>query len=162
MFSLHRKYSDGTCVRDYLHVLDLARGHTRALEVLADDSTIFDNCPTEAHFKAYNLGKGKGQSVLQIVEAMRKATGFDYQYEFAPRRCVIIILHSEVSETDVNILLCRRGDVPDLTADPTLAEKELNFKAPADLETMCKDLWNWQSKNPYGYDEAPAKENGSL
>ncbi len=92
-----QKYSDGTCVRDYLHVLDLARGHTRALEVLADDSTIFDNCPTEAHFKAYNLGKGKGQSVLQIVEAMRKATGFDYQYEFAPRRCVMIIVLSEVS-----------------------------------------------------------------
>ncbi|KAI0095149.1 THO complex subunit 1 transcription elongation factor-domain-containing protein [Irpex rosettiformis] len=131
---------DGTCVRDYLHILDLARGHTRALEVLTDDSTIFDNCPTQAHFKAYNLGKGKGMSVLQIVEAMRKATGFDYKYEFAPRR---------------------HGDVPDLTADPTLAEKELGFEAPQDLETMCKDLWNWQSKNPYGYDEAPVKENGA-
>lgn len=47
----------------------------------------------------------------------------------------------------------RRGDVPDLTADPTLAEKELGFKAPADLETMCRDLWNWQSKNPLGYGE---------
>ena len=47
----------------------------------------------------------------------------------------------------------RRGDVPDLTADPTLAEKELGFKAPAGLETMCRDLWNWQSKNPNGYGE---------
>jgi UDP-glucose 4-epimerase len=45
----------------------------------------------------------------------------------------------------------RRGDVPDLTADPALAEKELGFKASKDLETMCKDLWNWQSKNPNGY-----------
>lgn len=45
----------------------------------------------------------------------------------------------------------RRGDVPDLTADPTLAEKELGFRAPADLETMCRDLWNWQSNNPNGY-----------
>ena len=47
----------------------------------------------------------------------------------------------------------RRGDVPDLTADPALAEKELGFKAPAGLETMCRDLWNWQSKNPNGYGE---------
>ncbi len=47
----------------------------------------------------------------------------------------------------------RRGDVPDLTADPALAEKELGFKAPADLETMCRDLWNWQSKNLNGYGE---------
>lgn len=47
----------------------------------------------------------------------------------------------------------RRGDVPDLTADPTLAEKELGFTAPEDLETMCRDLWNWQSKNPLGYGE---------
>ena len=50
-------------------------------------------------------------------------------------------------------LSVRRGDVPDLTADPSLAEKELGFKAPADLETMCRDLWNWQSKNPQGYGE---------
>ena len=49
-------------------------------------------------------------------------------------------------------LACRRGDVPDLTADPTLAEKELGFKAEQDLETMCRDLWNWQTKNPEGYD----------
>lgn len=47
-----------------------------------------------------------------------------------------------------------RGDVPDLTADPALAEKELGFKAPQDLETMCRDLWNWQTKNPEGYGEA--------
>jgi UDP-glucose 4-epimerase len=47
----------------------------------------------------------------------------------------------------------RRGDVPDLTADPSLAEKELGFKAPENLETMCRDLWNWQSKNPMGYGE---------
>ena len=89
-FNVSIKYSDGTCVRDYLHIVDLARGHTRALEVLADDSTIFNNCPTKAHFKAYNLGKGKGMSVLQIVEAMRKATGFDYKYEFVPRRYVLL------------------------------------------------------------------------
>ncbi|KAI6048069.1 THO complex subunit 1 transcription elongation factor-domain-containing protein [Pisolithus marmoratus] len=121
---------DGTCVRDYLHVLDLASGHLLALDALAPESTIFDNCPDEARYKAYNLGKGRGMSVLQIVEAMRRATGFDYKYEIIGRR---------------------RGDVPDLTADPTLAELELGFKAPQPLEVMCRDLWNWQTKNPNGY-----------
>jgi UDP-glucose-4-epimerase GalE len=121
---------DGTCVRDYIHVLDLASGHLLALDALAPESKVFDNCPDEARYKAYNLGKGRGMSVLQIVEAMRKATAFDYKYEIIGRR---------------------RGDVPDLTADPTLAEKELGFKAPQTLEVMCRDLWNWQSKNPQGY-----------
>ncbi|KAF8433465.1 UDP-glucose 4-epimerase [Boletus edulis BED1] len=121
---------DGTCIRDYLHVLDLASGHLLALDALAPNSTVFDNCPDEARYKAYNLGKGRGMSVLQIIDAMRKATGFDYQYEIIGRR---------------------RGDVPDLTADPTLAEKELGFKAPQTLEVMCRDLWNWQTKNPEGY-----------
>jgi len=119
---------DGTCVRDYLHVLDLAKGHLLALEALMPNSTIF---PEDANYKAYNLGKGKGMSVLEMVEAMRKATGFDYKTELVARR---------------------RGDVPDLTADPSLAEKELGFKATNDLETMCRDLWNWQSKNPQGYE----------
>ena len=75
-------------MRDYLHVIDLARGHLLALDALADGSKVYDNCSTEAHYKAYNLGKGKGMSVLQIVEAMRKATGFDYQYEIIGRRYV--------------------------------------------------------------------------
>lgn len=77
---------DGTCVRDYLHVLDLAKGHLLALDALAPESKVFDNCPTEARYKAYNLGKGKGMSVLEIVEAMRKATGFDYKYNVVGRR----------------------------------------------------------------------------
>lgn len=119
---------DGTCVRDYLHVMDLASGHLLALEALAPDSTKFEGLA--ANFKAYNLGRGKGMSVLQIVDAMRKATGCEYKYEIIGRR---------------------RGDVPDLTADPALAEKELGFKASQDLETMCRDLWNWQTKNPRGY-----------
>lgn len=122
---------DGTCVRDYLHVLDLASGHLLALNALGPDSNVFDPEATD-FYKAYNLGKGKGMSVLQIVEAMRKATGFDYKYEIVGRR---------------------RGDVPDLTADPSLAQKELGFTAPQDLETMCRDLWNWQTKNPFGYGE---------
>ncbi|KAG7452092.1 UDP-glucose 4-epimerase [Guyanagaster necrorhizus] len=122
---------DGTCVRDYLHVLDLASGHLLALDALDGNSQVFHDRPN-ARFKAYNLGKGRGMSVLEIVEAMRLATGFDYRTEIIGRR---------------------RGDVPDLTADPTLAEKELGFKASQDLGTMCRDLWNWQSKNPQGYGE---------
>jgi aldose 1-epimerase len=78
-------YSDGTCVRDYLHVLDLSKGHVLALGALSENSTIFSG-RQEAFFKAYNLGKGRGMSVLQIVEAMRKATGFEYKYEIIGRR----------------------------------------------------------------------------
>ena len=79
---------DGTCVRDYLHVLDLASGHLLALDALAPGSNTFDNCPSSALFKAYNLGRGQGFSVLQILEAMRAATGFDYRYNVIGRRCV--------------------------------------------------------------------------
>ncbi|KAF7303114.1 UDP-glucose 4-epimerase [Mycena kentingensis (nom. inval.)] len=120
---------DGTCVRDYLHVLDLASGHLLALEALSSESKIFAET-TGGRYKAYNLGQGRGFSVLQIIEAMRKATGFDYKYEIIGRRA---------------------GDVPDLTADPALAEKELGFKANQDLAIMCRDLWNFQSANPDGY-----------
>jgi aldose 1-epimerase len=84
-----RTIRDGTCVRDYIHVLDLASGHLLALDALAPDSKTFDG--SVARFKAYNLGKGKGLSVLQIVEAMRKATGFDYKYEIIGRRQVCYI-----------------------------------------------------------------------
>ena len=77
---------DGTCVRDYIHVMDLASGHLLALDALTEESRVFDNCPTRAKFKGYNLGKGRGQSVLEIVEAMRKATGFDYRTEVIGRR----------------------------------------------------------------------------
>ena len=73
----------------YLHVLDLAKGHLLALDALEPGSKVFDNCPTEARYKAYNLGKGRGMSVLQIVDAMRKATGFDFKYEIIGRRRVL-------------------------------------------------------------------------
>jgi len=131
---------DGTCVRDYIHILDLASGHLLALEALSENSTkdVFANCPDNARYKAYNLGKGKGQSVLEITEAMRKATGKDFKTEIVGRRL---------------------GDVPDLTADPSLAQKELGFSAPRDLETMCRDLWNWQTKNPHGYYTNPTAES---
>lgn len=142
---------DGTCVRDYLHVLDLASGHVLALEALAPGSTAFDNCPTPARFKAYNLGRGQGFSVLQIVEAMRKETGFDYRYNIIGRRYVESILLFLEWSSPLTTMTNRRGDVPDLTANPTLAEQELGFRAKKDLTTMCRDLWNWQTKNPGGY-----------
>ncbi|WWC98790.1 UDP-glucose 4-epimerase GalE [Kwoniella sp. B9012] len=135
---------DGTCVRDYLHIMDLAHGHVLALDALAVPTTqknIFSNCDAEnGSFRSFNLGKGKGMSVLNMIEAMRKATGYDYQYEIVGRR---------------------RGDVPDLTADPTLAEKELGFVAKRGLEEMCRDLWNFQTKNPHGFETAQ-KQNGTI
>ncbi|WWC92073.1 UDP-glucose 4-epimerase GalE [Kwoniella dendrophila CBS 6074] len=125
---------DGTCVRDYLHIMDLAYGHVLSLNALAVPPTqknIFSNCDAETgSFRAFNLGKGKGMSVLNMIDAMRKATGYDYKYEIVGRR---------------------RGDVPDLTADPSLAEKELGFVANKNLEEMCRDLWNFQTRHPNGY-----------
>jgi UDP-glucose 4-epimerase len=72
-------------VRDYLHILDLAAGHLLALEALTPNGRVFDSTP-DARYKAYNLGRGKGISVLEIIEAMRKATGFDFKYEITGRR----------------------------------------------------------------------------
>ena len=72
-----------------MHVLDLAGGHLLALDALDTDSKVFDNCPDGVRFKAYNLGKGKGMSVLEIVKAMEEATGFKYEYTIIGRRCVL-------------------------------------------------------------------------
>lgn len=120
---------DGTCVRDYLHIMDLAQGHVLSLDAI-DKGDIFKNSK-EGEYRAFNLGRGAGQSVLTMINAMKKASGFDYQYEIVGRRM---------------------GDVPDLTADPRLAEEELGFKAERGLEEMCRDLWNFQTKNPNGYE----------
>ncbi|WFD19969.1 hypothetical protein MCAP1_002213 [Malassezia caprae] len=120
---------DGTCLRDYIHILDLAEGHLNAMVALDDDSKFASS--TTGKFRAFNLGKGVGMSVLQMIEAMRQVTGYSYPYEIVSRR---------------------PGDVPDLTADPTLAERELGFKATRSLDDMCRDLWNWQKNNPNGYD----------
>jgi len=86
---------DGTCVRDYLHVMDLASGHRLALDAL-DESTelserVFKSALAagDGRYKAYNLGRGRGQSVYDIVEAMRKATGYDFKTEITSRRCVV-------------------------------------------------------------------------
>jgi UDP-glucose 4-epimerase len=112
---------DGTGRRDYIHVVDLARGHVAALQ----------NGPGTG-FKAYNLGGGHAESVLDVVRAFENASGKQIPYEFAPRR---------------------DGDLPEYYADPALAEKELGWKTRLSLEDACRDTWNWQSQNPNGYKE---------
>lgn len=111
---------DGTGVRDYIHVVDLACGHVKAL------NKIKENCGLEI----YNLGTGKGYSVLDIVKNFEKATGVKIPYSIKPRRA---------------------GDIATCYCDPSKAERELGWKAENDIFDMCKDSWNWQSKNLNGY-----------
>ncbi len=112
---------DGTGVRDYIHVVDLAKGHIKALEKIEKLS---------GEVKIYNLGTGKGSSVMDVLHAYEKASGKEIPYVIAPRR---------------------PGDIDKCWADPSLAEKELGWRAELDLLDMCRDSWNWQQKNPYGY-----------
>jgi UDP-glucose 4-epimerase len=111
---------DGTGVRDYLHVVDLAEGHLSALHYMEKKKT--------GRF-TFNLGTGNGYSVLQMCEAMSKACGHEIKYKFGARR---------------------PGDIAVCYADPTAAEREMGWKAVRDLDEMCRDLWCWQSKNPNG------------
>ncbi len=115
---------DGTGVRDYIHVVDLAKGHVKAIEALQGDNFIQGGC------KAYNLGAGLGYSVLELIQTFEKITGRKVNYKIAPRRS---------------------GDLPEFFADPALALKELNWKVEKTLEDMVADTWNWQVKNPQGY-----------
>ncbi|SBS26980.1 UDP-glucose 4-epimerase [Marinomonas spartinae] len=113
---------DGTGVRDYIHVVDLALGHIKALKKLALNKT--------PSVEAYNLGAGKGYSVLDVVKAFEKAAAKKICYQIAPRR---------------------EGDIAEFYADSTKAKNELNWQVELSLEQMCHDAWNWQSKNPNGY-----------
>lgn len=114
---------DGTGVRDYIHVVDLARGHVAALDKLYSDQL---GC------EAVNLGTGTGVSVLQLVEGMAQATGKPVPYVISPRR---------------------PGDVAAVWADPERARVLLGWKAELGLKEMCEDTWRWQSTNPMGYQE---------
>ncbi|MGC9398608.1 MAG: UDP-glucose 4-epimerase GalE [Anaerolineae bacterium] len=118
---------DGTGVRDYIHVVDLAVGHLRALDRLRSAPGVV----------TYNLGRGEGYSVLDVVNAFEHVSGQPIPYRITARR---------------------PGDVAISYADPRKAERELGWKAERDLEAMCADAWRWQSTNPNGYTEAPAKE----
>ncbi|HZF69669.1 UDP-glucose 4-epimerase GalE [Sulfuricurvum sp.] len=111
---------DGTGVRDYIHVVDLAEGHVKALQAL-----------TTPQCTAVNLGTGTGYSVLDVVHAFIKASGQNIPYTLAPRR---------------------DGDIAACYADPSLAMSIIGWHAERSLETMCRDSWNFQSKNPKGYE----------
>lgn len=110
---------DGTGVRDYIHVVDLALGHIKALDRLLK----VKGC------EVYNLGTGKGYSVLDVVKAFEKASGIKINYRIAPRRA---------------------GDVACCYADATKAKEVLGWQAKYDIDDMCADSWRWQSQNPNG------------
>ncbi len=110
---------DGTGVRDYIHVADLAEGHIKALEKLS----------THPGLVTYNLGTGKGYSVLDIIHNFEKACGKEIPYKITDRR---------------------PGDIDMCYADPEKARKELGWEAKRDIDKMCEDAWRWQSKYPKG------------
>ena len=111
---------DGTGVRDYIHVVDLALGHIKAVEKVEGAEGLF----------IYNLGTGKGYSVLDVVKAFEKASGVKIPYKIGPRR---------------------DGDIATCYSDPSKAYRELGWKAERDIEEMCEDSWRWQKQNPNGY-----------
>ena len=115
---------DGTGVRDYIHVVDLAKGHVAALQYLENQ--------TQLGFEPINLGTGKGTSVLQLVNAFIKTTGQSVPYSIAPRR---------------------PGDIASCYASSDKAKSLLGWQAEFDIERMCADTWRWQSQNPNGYDD---------
>lgn len=122
VFGTDYSTKDGTGVRDYIHVVDLADGHVAALRKLSD---------TNIGCEVYNLGTGKGTSVLEMVSAFEKASGKKIPIEKVGRR---------------------PGDAEIIYASTAKAERELDWKAKYGLEEMCRDQWNWASKNPYGYE----------
>ncbi|KAK0422674.1 hypothetical protein QR680_007714 [Steinernema hermaphroditum] len=113
---------DGTGVRDYIHIVDLAKGHVASLDRIKKEGNI--GC------EVYNLGTGKGYSVLEMVAALEKVSG---------------------RKIATKIGVPRPGDVASVYCDPQLAEKMLGWKAAFGLDEMCRDLWNWQEKNPSGF-----------
>lgn len=115
---------DGTGVRDYIHVVDLAKGHVAALQYLENQ--------TQLGFEPINLGTGKGTSVLELVNAFIKTTGQPVPYSIAPRR---------------------PGDIASCYASSDKAKHLLGWQAEFDIERMCTDTWRWQSQNPNGYDD---------
>lgn len=116
---------DGTGVRDYVHVVDLARAHAQALDYVAQNQP--------PGFQAMNLGTGKGTSVMELVHAFERASGVRVPVRLAPRGA---------------------GDVASMWADPSLAERTLHWQAERSLAAMCEDGWRWQLRNPDGFQES--------
>ena len=123
---------DGTGVRDYIHVVDLARAHVHAIEALAGMGSDAESLahPLSGH-TAINLGVGRGISVLELVRAFEAASGRPIPHDIVARR---------------------PGDVAEVYADPQLAERLLGWRAELDVDAMCRDAWRWQSMNPNGYE----------
>lgn len=113
---------DGTGVRDYIHIVDLAEGHVNALDKIAAGEIV--------GFVAYNLGTGCGYSVLEVIDSFSKASGKCVPFQKVERRS---------------------GDIATSYADPKLAEKALGWKAKRGLREMCEDTWKWQHENPNGF-----------
>ena len=113
---------DGTGVRDYIHVVDLARGHVAAIDYMR----------THKGENVFNLGTGTGYSVLDMVKAFERVSGQKVPYKIVERR---------------------PGDLGVVYADPARSAEELGWKAEHNLDDMCRDTWNWQSKNPRGYED---------
>lgn len=116
---------DGTGVRDYIHVLDLADGHICALKKILD---------MEKGYIVHNLGSGKGHSVLDMVTGFEAASGKKIPYKIAPRRA---------------------GDLATVVANPEKAKADFGWEVKLGLKEMCDSAWKWQSENPYGYDDPP-------
>lgn len=119
---------DGTAIRDYIHILDLAAGHLVALNYLRE---------RHPGTRAWNLGTGKGSTVFEMIKAFSDVVGKDLAYEVVGRR---------------------EGDVLDLTANPERANAELGWKAQRTLEDACADLWRWTENNPLGYRQSPPED----
>ena len=116
--------SDGTCIRDYIHVVDLVRGHVAALDYILEKNKLHNKAI------AINLGTGRGYSVLEVLKAFENACGFKLDFEIVGKR---------------------PGDIPEIFSDPTLAKSLLGWKAKYDINKMCLDTWNWQKQNPNGF-----------
>ena len=115
---------DGTGIRDYIHVVDLVKGHIKAIAALEGEKFKLGGC------NAYNLGTGRGYSVLEIIETFERITGKKVNYKIAPRRA---------------------GDLAECFANPQLALDELSWKAEKNLDDMVADTWLWQTQNPQGF-----------
>jgi UDP-glucose 4-epimerase len=112
---------DGTGIRDYIHVMDLAEGHVKSLDYIFH---------TASSYQVFNLGTGRGYSVLDVLKTFEKVSGVKINYEFHPRRA---------------------GDAAASWADINLAKSVIGWTAEHDLEQMLRDTWNWQNKYPNGY-----------
>lgn len=119
---------DGTGVRDYIHIYDLAQGHLKAIQYMFGTM--------KSGTEVFNLGTGRGYSVLEMLHAMEEACGKTIPYKIVPRR---------------------EGDVTEFYLDVSKAKRVLGWEPVKSLKDMCRDVMNWQTKHPYGFDDAPSQ-----